>query len=61
MEAQEIDKGKQVVVVGELPFLYDPQEPAVQQLLKRSSQVSANATTVEIKILESSKVKKKAK
>ncbi|BAV04087.1 hypothetical protein SAMN05421788_104177 [Filimonas lacunae] len=59
METHEIEKGKNIVVVGELPFFYDPADAAVQELLKYSQQVGTGDTTVEVKLLAGAKGKKK--
>lgn len=59
METQEEDVIKNIVVVGELPFFYDPNDKAVQDMLKRSQKVGAGVDTYEIKLPEGGKKKKK--
>ncbi|GGH69498.1 hypothetical protein HNQ91_002822 [Filimonas zeae] len=58
MENEEFDKGKNIVIVGELPFFYDPADKAVQEMLKRSEQVGSNASTYEIRLTGKGKKKK---
>lgn len=59
MENQEFDKGKNIVIVGELPFFYDPADKEVQEMLKRSEQVGSSAGTYEIRLTNAGKSKKK--
>lgn len=52
---------KNIVVVGELPFFYDPADKAVQEMLKRSEQVGSNAGAYEIRLTGGKAKKKKTK
>lgn len=60
MENEEFDKSKNIVIVGELPFFYDPADKEVQEMLKRSEQVGSNGGAYEIRLTGKAK-KKKAK
>ncbi|GGH59728.1 hypothetical protein HNQ91_000694 [Filimonas zeae] len=59
MESQEKDRNKKIVVAGELPFVYDANEPAVQKMLERSEETGNITNAIEVKIIQAkSKIKK---
>ena len=59
MEMQEIDKDKKIVIVGELPFFYDPADDATQKLLENARQVGGGPDTYEVRLSEFRKAGKK--
>lgn len=61
MKEQEQDGAKNIMVVGELPFIYDTTDPSVQEMLKHSREVETSNSTVAIKLLEGARSKKKKK
>lgn len=54
-----MDKDKKIVIVGELPFFYDPADDAVQKLLENARQVGGGPDTYEVRLSASRKSAKK--